>query len=56
MKFMHDLVVKKQAYFPKILWNDTRRLQLREIDQVANLILNEFYRDVVLPLDTTAPQ
>ncbi|GJW13458.1 hypothetical protein Tco_0017591 [Tanacetum coccineum] len=36
------------------LWDNTRHLP--EIDQVALMTLNEFYRLVVAPLDTTAPQ
>ncbi|GKA24614.1 ulp1 protease family, C-terminal catalytic domain-containing protein [Tanacetum coccineum] len=38
------------------LWDDTRHLTPLEIDQVAYMILNEFYRAVVTLLDTTAPQ
>ncbi|GJT28231.1 hypothetical protein Tco_0908506, partial [Tanacetum coccineum] len=33
-----------------ILWDDTRHLTPLEIDQVAYMILNEFYRAVVTPL------
>ncbi|GJW19074.1 ulp1 protease family, C-terminal catalytic domain-containing protein [Tanacetum coccineum] len=38
------------------IWDDTRHLTPLEIDQTAYMILNEFYRAVVIPLDTTAPQ
>ncbi|GJY64620.1 hypothetical protein Tco_0466080, partial [Tanacetum coccineum] len=38
------------------LWDNTRRLTSSEINQVAFMVLNEFYRLVVVPLDTTAPQ
>nr|GEY36529.1 hypothetical protein [Tanacetum cinerariifolium] len=38
------------------LWDDTHRLTPLEIDQVAYMILNEFYRAVATPLDRTAPQ
>ncbi|PWA78073.1 ulp1 protease family, C-terminal catalytic domain-containing protein [Artemisia annua] len=57
MKFMHDLAMKKQADFPASLWDDKSRLKLSEINQVALMMLNAFYRVVVAPpLDTTDPQ
>ncbi|GJV12495.1 ulp1 protease family, C-terminal catalytic domain-containing protein [Tanacetum coccineum] len=56
MMFMHDLAINKQADFPESLWDNTRHLTPSEITQMAFMVLNEFYRLVVFPLDTAAPQ
>ncbi|GJZ55977.1 F-box associated domain containing protein [Tanacetum coccineum] len=53
---LFELLVKGDWVASVKLWDDTRHLTPLEIDQMAYMILNEFYRAVVTPLDTTAPQ
>nr|GFA93097.1 hypothetical protein [Tanacetum cinerariifolium] len=57
-KCLHGIKVPSSysANIKSLLWDDSRRLTLWEIEQVALLTLNEFYRVVVVPLNTTALQ
>ncbi|GKE41947.1 hypothetical protein Tco_1469231, partial [Tanacetum coccineum] len=53
---LFELLVKGDWVASVKLWDDTRHLTPLEIDQMAYMILNEFCKAVVTPLDTTAPQ